>query len=93
MQGPAELLLQGAVTMACATALVARGRELARAGDLVVDFSAVDECDSSALALLFDWMRAAQAAGHRVSTRALPPTLASLAALYGVSGLIPAAAV
>lgn len=92
MPAAGELALQGTVTMASATALVARGRELARAGDLVVDFSAVGECDSSALALLLDWMRAAHAAGHRVTTRALPPTLASLAALYGVSGLIPAAA-
>lgn len=92
MSGAAELALRGPVTMAGATALVTRGRELARAGDLVVDFSAAGECDSSALALLLDWMRVAGAAGHRVTTRALPPALASLAALYGVSDLIPAAA-
>lgn len=88
----AQLALQGPITMATTAALVARGRELAHAGDLIVDFSAAGECDSSALALLLDWMRTARAAGHRVTMRALPAALVSLAALYGVADLISAAA-
>lgn len=86
------LMLDGPVTMATAGSLVEDGRSRARDGNLVVDFSSVDECDSAALALLFEWQRTAQASGHVVELKGMPDGLASLAELYGVSELLPAGA-
>lgn len=83
------LHLEGALTMCTAPALLEMGRRRAAEGDLVVDFSAVTEADSTAIALLLDWLRSAHAAGHRLGLRALPAGLASLAALYDIDTLLP----
>ncbi len=87
--GPAVLRPEGALTMATAPRHLARGRSLARQSDMVLDFSAVTDADSAALALVFDWARTASAAGHSLALRGLPPGLASLAQLYGVEDLLP----
>lgn len=84
-----RLAPQGALTMATASTVHAQGRALAAQGDLLVDLSGVSEADSSALALLFDWMRVAAAAGHPVWLTGLPAGLDSLAELYGVRELLP----
>ncbi|ATE58685.1 STAS domain-containing protein [Thauera sinica] len=83
------LRLEGALTMRTVAEMLESGRRRASEGDLVVDFAAVTEADSAALALLLDWLRAARAAGHELAVRALPAGLASLAALYGVDALLP----
>ena len=57
--------------------------------DWIVDWSAVTDVDSSALALLFAWERASHAAGKTIRSRGLPVNLASLAELYGVAELLP----
>ena len=58
-----------------------------------VDASAVKVFDSSALAVLLACRRAAQAAGKQLQVLGLPKGLQSMAALYGVDGLLlPAAA-
>ena len=67
------------------------GRRLLAAGDLSIDLSGVAEADSVVVAVLLDWQRAARRAGHRLEIRALPDGLQSLAALYGVDGLLAAA--
>ena len=79
----------GELTMVSAPGVLEEGRRLARAGDVVVDFAAVTTADSAALALLFDWMRCARAAGNRLSVRGLPAAMASLAALYDIDPLLP----
>lgn len=79
----------GELTMLSAPAVLEEGRRLARAGDVVVDFAAVKTADSAALAMLFDWMRCARAAGNRLSVRGLPAAMASLAALYDIDPLLP----
>lgn len=86
------LRVEGALTMATAADWLERGRVCARAGDLVVDFSAVTSADSAALALLFDWIRTARAAGRAVRQAGMPAGMRSLAALYGVDELLPAEA-
>jgi phospholipid transport system transporter-binding protein len=86
------LALDGALTMATVGEWLERGRELARKEDLIVDFSAVTEADSAALAALIDWLRTARGAGHSLQQRGMPDGLRSLAALYGVDELIPAQA-
>lgn len=83
------LRLDGALTMDTVAARLADGRALAGQGGFVVDFSGVTECDSAALALLFDWMRASRKAGGSLAVRGLPAGLRSLAQLYGVDELLP----
>lgn len=81
--------VEGALTMSNAQARLDEGRTRAGAGALCIDFSAVTECDSAALALLLDWIRTARRAGHAVQVRGLLPSMKSLAELYGITELIP----
>lgn len=60
-------------------------------GEIVVDASALEQFDSSALALLLECRRLALAAGKGFSVWAAPARLLQLAGVYGVKGLIPAA--
>jgi phospholipid transport system transporter-binding protein len=57
-------------------------------GDSHFDLSAVKRCDSSAVALLLAWQRAAHARGLHLELAGVPADLCSLAALYGVDSLI-----
>ena len=61
-------------------------------GDLVADASALQQFDSSALAVLLECRRQAMAAGKAFSVQGAPTRLRELAVLYGVQALIPAAA-
>ena len=58
---------------------------------LVVDASALQVFDSSALAVLLECRRQALAEHKTFAVRGLPGALAGLAALYGVAELLPAA--
>ena len=58
---------------------------------LVVDASALQVFDSSALAVLLECRRQALAEHKTFAVRGLPAALAGLAALYGVAELLPAA--
>jgi phospholipid transport system transporter-binding protein len=80
--------IEGPVTMANATALLDEGRRLFTAPQVTVDLGAVTEVDSAAVSLMFEWRRAAAAAGRRIEFVNLPANLKSLAELYGVTELI-----
>lgn len=56
-----------------------------------IDLSGVTEADSSAVALLLAWVRAAQEQGRPVTIINPPESIRSLAALYGVAELLPLA--
>ncbi len=58
--------------------------------EVVADASALEEFDSSALAVLLACRRQALAAGKQFSVRGLPDRLRQLAGLYGVQDLLPA---
>jgi phospholipid transport system transporter-binding protein len=60
--------------------------------EAVADASALRQFDSSALAVLLDCRREALALGKTFSVGQMPPRLRALATLYGVAGLLPAAA-
>ncbi len=80
----------GAVTVDSAGGLLRELQpQLARGVD-TLDFSGVETADSSALALVFSAMRQARQAGHTLTCTGLPASFATLAELYGVSGLLPA---
>lgn len=55
---------------------------------LAIDFANVTEIDSSAVALLLHWRRAAARLGKSLRYVHLPQNLAALAQLYGVDELI-----
>ncbi len=58
--------------------------------EAVMDASPLSRFDSSALAVLLEFRRAALAQGKRFSTQGLPARLADLATLYGVIELLAA---
>ena len=60
-------------------------------GEVIFDFSAVSEADSSAVAVMLGWLRAADAASARVKFAHIPAGVRSLAELYGVTDLLPLA--
>lgn len=58
---------------------------------VVVDASALERFDSSALAVLLELRRECVAHGKTFSIRALPQRLRDLATVYGIVELLPAA--
>jgi phospholipid transport system transporter-binding protein len=84
-----RLAVSGKMTLETAPALFAHGAE-ALAGEVTLfDLAAVEEVDSSGLAVLFGWQRAAQAKGVALRIANPPESLISLAEVYGVSDLLP----
>ncbi|MFZ2628866.1 MAG: STAS domain-containing protein [Rugosibacter sp.] len=83
----------GPVTMAESAKLLVEGT--AALGSLETgkvaefDLAGVTNIDSSALAVVFGWMRAAQVRGKLVSLVNPPQNLLSLATVYGVTDLLP----
>ncbi|MEN7528963.1 STAS domain-containing protein [Cupriavidus sp. 2SB] len=59
-----------------------------RQGDVTVDCSALTHVDSSAVAVLLAWQRAAEQRGQTLALQGVPPQLQSLASLYGVDTLL-----
>jgi phospholipid transport system transporter-binding protein len=87
-----RLLLSGPVTLANVAELLEAGRrELATGAMATVDLAGVTDLDSSALALLLAWLRDARAAGRSLVFANLPEGLRTIARLYGVEDLLPAA--
>jgi phospholipid transport system transporter-binding protein len=76
------------LTHASAKAALAAGLQRIAAGANGVDCAQLAQFDSSALAVLLAWQRAAQARGATFEIVNLPAGLASLAHAYGVDTLI-----
>nr|WP_249177714.1 STAS domain-containing protein [Burkholderia cenocepacia] len=76
------------MTVASAKSALADGLARIDAGTTAVDCAALTQFDSSALAVLLAWQRAAKARGTALDILNLPPKLASLARAYGVDALI-----
>lgn len=80
--------VRAAMTMANAAALrPALAAHLAQ-GAIEVDLAEVSELDSSALAVMFEWRRAAAARNCAVRYVGVPTNLKTLADLYGVADLL-----
>jgi phospholipid transport system transporter-binding protein len=86
-----RLLLEGAVTVGTVPSLLDAGSAQLRDGVEVIDFAAVTEVDSAALALALAWLRGARAAGRTIRFANLPPAMEKLARLYAVDELLPLA--
>lgn len=79
----------GPMIIASAAALKAEGEAALEAGATVADLSGVTDADSSAVAVLLAWTRAAQERGQTFAIANPPVGVRSLAALYGVAELLP----
>ena len=85
------LLLPATITAQEASStlrLLTQSMKSEAAGAVVVDASNLRHFDSSALAVLLECERAAQAWGRDFAVRNAPPKLAALAKLYGVDVLL-----
>jgi phospholipid transport system transporter-binding protein len=81
--------VSGPMTMSGAAAMLAEGEAAIAANASAFDLAAVTDMDSSCLAVVFGWMRAATATGKSFRLLNPPPNLLSLAAVYGVADLLP----
>ncbi|MFX1763774.1 STAS domain-containing protein [Paraburkholderia sp. A1RI-2L] len=71
-----------------ANATLSAGLAQIAAGASAVDCASLTQFDSSALAVLIAWQRAARERGLTLSVLNLPTALASLARAYGVDSLL-----
>ena len=85
------LMLSGPVTLANVATVLREGVQEIRDGARTVDLGGVTELDSSLLAMLLAWLREAKQHDAEVAFSNLPQGLETIARLYGVDGLLPAA--
>lgn len=83
-----RLRVEGPMLMTNARGLVEAGEAQLPAGDVVADLSAVREADSSALAVLFSWVRTQQSRGGSLRVEGAPAGVLALAEMYGVTELV-----
>ncbi|MDI1309163.1 MAG: STAS domain-containing protein [Methylotenera sp.] len=72
-----------------ATLVLNQSATFKMSGEIEVDFSAVDNVDTSTLSLMLEWQRRAVAEDCKIKFTHLPESLASLADLYGIEDFIP----
>jgi phospholipid transport system transporter-binding protein len=87
----ARLIVSGAATLATIGGLLEDAVPHLREGVSTIDLGEVRELDSSLLAALLGWMRVARAQGGELRIENMPAGLATIAKLYGVDELLPAA--
>jgi phospholipid transport system transporter-binding protein len=91
--GRSEVLtLEGALSFESLPVVLEKSREYTSRPELpdrlTIDFAAITQVDSSAVALLLEWRREAARRGKSLLFVNLPANLLSLADLYGVTGLL-----
>jgi phospholipid transport system transporter-binding protein len=86
-----RMVVSGALTLANVAEALRAGNLAIGDGIRSVDLAEVGELDSSALALLLAWLREAKRRDRALEFRNLPQGLTTIAALYGVADLLPAA--
>ena len=86
-----RVAVSGTLTLVSARAQLESGAARLRDGATIFDLAAVGEVDSSALTVIFGWQRAAAGAGTTIRIDNPPPSLLTLAELYGVAEFLPLA--
>jgi phospholipid transport system transporter-binding protein len=86
-----RLIVTAPLIMDNARALLEAGRDALLEGEQVIDLCQVVEADSSALAVMLGWMRAASLSRSTLKFTNIPAGVRSLAELYGVTELLPLA--
>ncbi|RDK09014.1 toluene tolerance protein [Cupriavidus lacunae] len=82
------LSLGTSLTNQNAAAVLRDGLARVAQGEVQVDCAGLAQVDSSAVAVLLAWNRAAAARNLALSLRGVPAQLSQLASLYGVDGLL-----
>ena len=77
------------MTMHTINALLSEAAPHFSGSDLEIDLAQVTEVDSGAICVLFEWLRQTSSQNTELIFVNIPDTLLSLAALYGVDGIIP----
>ncbi len=86
-----RLIVTAPLIMDNARGLLEAGRDALLEGEQVIDLGQVVEADSSALAVMLGWMRAASLSRSTLKFANIPAGVRSLAELYGVTELLPLA--
>ena len=81
-------LFAGALTLDDAAGVLAAANAMPLPANGVIDMRGMMHADSSALAVLIALRRRASGEGRRLSVVGLPPSLRSLAIVYGVEDLV-----
>ncbi|MDA8094796.1 MAG: STAS domain-containing protein [Betaproteobacteria bacterium] len=90
VDGKGRYRVDGPMTLDHVAALLDQGHTVfAPDGPIEVDLGTVGEVDSSACALLLEWLRHARSRGQEIQYRNPPANLATLASLYGLSSHLP----
>jgi ABC-type transporter Mla MlaB component len=89
--GGARWTFDGRLTIDTAAAAVDRAHALPLPATGIVDFSGMHQADSAALAVMLALKRRGIAERRPVTLSGMPPTLASLAVVYGVDALLRSA--
>ncbi|MBI5922104.1 MAG: STAS domain-containing protein [Betaproteobacteria bacterium] len=84
--------VSGAMTLTEASKLLTEGNATLSSAETLFDLSAVTAVDSSSIAVIFGWLRAARQQGKSIRIVAPPQELLSLSSVYGVTELLPLAA-
>ena len=79
------------LTFGNASAVLEQGLQALAQQQPVIDMAALTTVDSSAVAVLLAWQRAARVREHALTFQNLPANLRSLIALYDVEQLLPVA--
>ncbi len=85
------MLVSGPVTFANIKRVLEEGLQHVQDGIRSVDFAEVNELDSSLLAAMLAWLRAARDEKSDLVFTSLPADLVTLARVYGVEQLLPTA--
>lgn len=85
-----RLLVEGPITYDNIVEVLRAGRGSIKAGDMLVDLAGVTQVDSSAVSMLLEWVRTAQAHDWKIRFVNLPANLTGLIKLYAVDSMIPA---
>jgi len=80
--------IEGALTIDSAARVFAASRDASLPSSGTVALDRVHIVDSAAVALLLAWKRRAADEGKKLAFIGIPPSLAALAALYGVEELL-----
>ncbi|MDP5237899.1 STAS domain-containing protein [Uliginosibacterium sp. 31-16] len=83
-----QLFVSGTMNQQTAAALLLEGEPWVSAADRVINLGGIEAVDSSALAVVLGWMRAARSAGKTLQIADAPTAFVSLASLYGVTPLL-----
>ncbi|MBU6467676.1 MAG: STAS domain-containing protein [Betaproteobacteria bacterium] len=78
---------KGAIVINTVNKIADEVSSLIKQHNVLIDFSETTEIDSSALAMILQWRRDAEAANTQLSFSQVPVNLTTLADLYGVAFL------